>query len=125
MQDVENARLVDSHLLERQPDDELVVLGGIPFPVFLIAADCDIAVYRQPVVEHRAKPALERAVLELARAPARLRRREEIIVLLEPEIEVAVGVQPQYRLSEKPLQTPEIFVNLRQLLASVGKKYSI
>src|SRR3546814_5276772 len=60
-QDIEDASLVDSGFLERQPDDELVMLRGIPFAVFFVTADGDVAVNYHAVVEHRAKPAFERA----------------------------------------------------------------
>ena len=65
---------------------------------------------------------LERTQLELPRAPARLRRGQEVIVLLEPEIEIPVGIQSPYRLSEEAFQTPKIFVHFGQLLARIREE---
>ena len=54
--------------------------------------------------------------------PARLRRRQEVVVLLEPEVEIPVRVEPFYRLPEKPFQPPEILVNFGQFLPGVGEE---
>ena len=94
----------------------------IPRTIFLVAADRDIAIDGDSLGEHRSNPLFERPEFELSRAPARLRRWKKVVVLPEPEVKVAVGVQPPYRLSEKTLQPSKIFVDLREFLASVREK---
>ena len=71
------------------------MLGGIAFPVLLVCTDGDIAVYRSAAIEHGLDPLLERAKLELPCAPPGLSRRQEVVVLLQPEVEVPVWVEPK------------------------------
>ena len=98
------------------------MFGGITGTVFLVAADRDIAIDCDPFGEQRSNPLFEWPEFELSRAPARLRRRKKVVVLPEPEIEVAVRVQAPYRLTEKALQPPKVFVYLWKFLARVRKK---
>ena len=42
--------------------------------------------------------------------------------MLEPEIEVAIGVQPQDRFAQKPLELDQERVDFRQLFTGIGEE---
>src|SRR5262249_9792955 len=109
---LQNAGLVDARLLKREANDQPVVRGAIPFPVFFVGADGDVAIDSRARVEDRPYPSLERPQLQLARAPAGLRRRQKRIVLLQPEIEIAVRIEAQDGLAKKTLQAAKKFIDL-------------
>ena len=50
--------------------------------------------------------------LELAGAPPGLRRWQEVLVLRQPEIEIAVGIEALDRLTQKPLEATEKLIDL-------------
>ena len=96
--------------------------GGISFPVLFISPNRDITVHGVTIVKARPDPLLEGAQLQLACAPARLRRRQEVFVLLQPEVEVPVWIQPHNRLAEEPFQHDQELINFRQLFSGVRKE---
>ncbi|MNY68134.1 hypothetical protein D3C86_2058450 [compost metagenome] len=51
-----------------------------------------------------------------------MRRWQEVLVFLEPEIEVSFRIEPFDRLAEKALEATEEFINFRQFLAGVGEE---
>ena len=65
---------------------------------------------------------LKGAELELACAPAGLWRWKEIVVLLEPKIEVSIRIEAQDRSPKIPFEATKVLVNFRQLLARVRKE---
>src|SRR3546814_7158935 len=73
-------------------------------------------------IEIAAQPLLEWPQFQLAGTPACTGRGQEITIFLEPEIEVAVGVQTLDRPSEKTLQLVQKLVDLGQLLAGIGEE---
>ena len=112
-ENIKDTGLVDARILKRQFDNKFIVLGGVAVPVLLIAPDGHVAKDLRPVRKQGTKPLLERPKLELPRAPPRLRRRQEVVVLSQPEIKVPVGIEVGDRLTEKPFKSAEILVDLR------------
>ena len=99
---IQHPAFVDAGVFQRQPDDEVVVRGRVSFPVLFISPNRDIAVHGVAIVKARPDPLLEGAQLQLAGAPARLRRRQEVVVLLQPEVEVPVGFNRTIGLPRNP-----------------------
>jgi len=73
-------------------------------------------------VEIGTQPFFKRSELQLTRAPSRPRGGKKIAILVEPEIEVAIGIEAQDRLSQEPFKPIEKGIDLRQLLAGIGEE---
>src|SRR3546814_17450523 len=84
--------------------------GLIAFTGRLISANGNIGMNDRAGIEIAAQPLLEWPQFQLAGTPACTGRGQEITIFLEPEIEVAVGVQPLDRPSEKTLQLTQNIV---------------
>ena len=67
-------------------------------------ADGHVAVRGVVAFEHRSDPLLEGSEFKLASAPSGLGRRQEIVVLLEPEVEVPIWIEAKDGLPQEPLQ---------------------
>ncbi|MNE36413.1 hypothetical protein D3C80_1302230 [compost metagenome] len=94
----------------------------IAFAVVLVGADGDIAVHLVAFLHRSLHPGFERLNLQLFGTPTGLRRWQEVLVFLEPEIEVSFRIEPFDRLAEKALEATEEFINFRQFLAGVGEE---
>lgn len=90
--------------------------------VIFVRPDGDIADNLGPTFKGWLQPLLKRTDLQLPGAPPGSRGWQKVFVLRKPEIEVPVWVQTLDRSTKKTLKPPQKFVDLRQLLASVGKK---
>ena len=88
----------------------------------LIGPDGDIAIDGSTAFQVGLKPVFERFELELAGAPSCFGGRQEVAVFAEPEIKIMVGIKTQNRLAEKTFEPPQKIIDLRQLLAGIGKK---